>query len=176
MATRKKAPKRVDRRKTMSTRITPETRAQLDAAAVQSGRSLAQEIEFRLEQSFLLEAAEQRERQSIEEAFGGRGRYLFLKMISAAADRVEWDMEKPVYKDPIAWTMFQAATVRLFDELAPTELKGMVGLLHIAAIEEAKALGRDIAELTLANVKIAAYSVALKKLGVDPDSIDTGSE
>ena len=57
MATRKKAPKakpvkRVDRRKTTSTRITPETRAKLGAAAAQSGRSLAQEMEFRLERSF----------------------------------------------------------------------------------------------------------------------------
>ena len=52
-APKAKPPKRVDRRKTTSTRITPETRARLDEAAVQSGRSLAQEMEFRLEQSFL---------------------------------------------------------------------------------------------------------------------------
>jgi len=39
-------------RKTTSTRITPEVRARLDEAAASSGRSLAQEIEIRLEQSF----------------------------------------------------------------------------------------------------------------------------
>jgi predicted DNA-binding protein len=38
-------------RKTTSTRITPEVRAQLDEAAASSGRSLAQEIEIRLERS-----------------------------------------------------------------------------------------------------------------------------
>jgi hypothetical protein len=38
-------------RKTTSTRITPEVRARLDEAAISSGRSLAQEIEIRLEQS-----------------------------------------------------------------------------------------------------------------------------
>ena len=57
MATTKRAmkakpAKRVDLRKTTSTRITPETRGKIEEAAAQSGRSLAQEIEFRLEQSF----------------------------------------------------------------------------------------------------------------------------
>ena len=41
-----------DRRKTFTTRITAETRAQLDAAAAHSGRSLSQEIELRLVLSF----------------------------------------------------------------------------------------------------------------------------
>ncbi len=58
MATTKRAPKakpakRADRRKTTSTRITPETRRQIEEAAAQSGRSIAQELEFRLELSFL---------------------------------------------------------------------------------------------------------------------------
>ncbi len=42
----------IDKRKTMSTRLTSKTRAQLDAAAAQSGRSLSQEIELRLVLSF----------------------------------------------------------------------------------------------------------------------------
>lgn len=41
-----------DKRRTLSTRITEETRSRLDDAARVSGRSLSQEIEFRLEQSF----------------------------------------------------------------------------------------------------------------------------
>ena len=61
MATTKRVPKakpakRVDRRKTTSTRITPETRARLEEAAKGSHRSLAQEIEMRLERSFTEEA------------------------------------------------------------------------------------------------------------------------
>ena len=43
------------KRKTLSTRITAETRKRLDMAAEASGRSLSQEIELRLEQSFLID-------------------------------------------------------------------------------------------------------------------------
>ena len=79
MATAKRAPKakpakRVDRRKTTSTRVTPETRGKIEEAAAQSGRSLAQEIEFRLEQSFLgtdFEAL----------GLGGRGNIGFLRLM-----------------------------------------------------------------------------------------------
>ncbi len=87
MATTKRAlkakrPKRVDRRKTTSTRITPETRAQLEAAAAHSGRSLAQEIEFRLERSFLDEDARNRE-------MGGKELQALFRMLGAAAEIVQ---------------------------------------------------------------------------------------
>ena len=52
----RKTIRRVDRRKTTSTRITPETRARLEEAARDADRSLAQEIEMRLERSFTEEA------------------------------------------------------------------------------------------------------------------------
>lgn len=42
----------MDKRKTTSTRIAPELRARLDECVAQSGRSLSQEIESRLERSF----------------------------------------------------------------------------------------------------------------------------
>lgn len=44
--------KKQDRRKTFTTRITAKTRALLEQAAAESGRSLSQEIELRLEKSF----------------------------------------------------------------------------------------------------------------------------
>ncbi len=40
------------KRKTLSTRITPELRDKLEAASKASGRSLSQEIELRLDRSF----------------------------------------------------------------------------------------------------------------------------
>src|SRR3954447_5336639 len=39
----------------MSFRVRPELKNRMDAAAAESGRSVAQEIELRLEQSFLIE-------------------------------------------------------------------------------------------------------------------------
>ncbi len=83
MATTKRAPKakpakRVDRRKTTSTRITPETRGQIEEAAAQSGRSLAQEIEFRLERSLQQEADS-----------GGRQLHGLLRLLIGAAEIIQ---------------------------------------------------------------------------------------
>lgn len=47
-----KAAEREGKRSTLSVRLTPEGRARLDKAASASGRSLAQEVEMRLENSF----------------------------------------------------------------------------------------------------------------------------
>lgn len=67
------------KRMPLGVRTTPEIRAKMEAAAKASGRSLAQEIEFRLEQSFDREAtvravlAEQRMpygRPSLADAYG----------------------------------------------------------------------------------------------------------
>jgi TraY domain len=45
-----------DKRRTITTRITEEIRAKLEAACAASGRSLSQEIELRLEIAFAIEA------------------------------------------------------------------------------------------------------------------------
>ena len=53
MATkRKKPPESSAKRVPLSLRVTPQLKSKLDAAAVDTGRSQTQEIEFRLEQSF----------------------------------------------------------------------------------------------------------------------------
>ena len=83
MATTKRAPKakpakRVDRRKTTSTRITPETRGQIEEAAAQSGRSLAQEIEFRLEWTLQQEADS-----------GGRQLHGLMRLLTGAAEIIQ---------------------------------------------------------------------------------------
>jgi hypothetical protein len=46
-----------DKRKTLTTRITGSTRNSLENAAKESGRSFSQEIEYRLERSFLFESS-----------------------------------------------------------------------------------------------------------------------
>ena len=97
MATRKKAPnakppKRVDRRKTMSTRLRPETRVKLESAVAQSGRSLAQEIEFRLEQSFITPDARL-------QGFGSEDQLKLLRALSLAVDLVEMTTGKDIFTD-----------------------------------------------------------------------------
>ena len=120
MATRKKAPKakptkRADRRKTTSTRITPETRAKLEATVAQSGRSLAQEIELRLQQSFLDENARDRE-------FGGKKLRGLFRMMTGALEIIEQGRGKACTDD---WGSFSAIKeawgVLFFMTLAPKD-------------------------------------------------------
>ena len=129
MAARKKAPKakpakRADRRKTTSTRITPETRAKLEAAAAQSGRSLAQEIEFRLEQSF-----------EGDEALGGRQLRALFGLLGNAANLIEQQTGKPYFEDWRTYVAVRAAWQHLivgFGPSWPTK--------HAAAVEQAMAV------------------------------------
>ncbi len=65
----------VDKRKTLSTRITSELRDRLDKSADESGRSLSQEIEFRLEQSF-------RDEKALYREFGGRENYNIFRFLA----------------------------------------------------------------------------------------------
>ncbi len=118
MATRKKTPKakpakRGDRRKTTSTRITPETRAKLEATAAQSGRSLAQEIEFRLEQSF-----------EGDEAFGGRQLRALFSLFGYAAVLIEQETGKSCFKDWNTWVAALGVWTHLGVTFGPLPPKG----------------------------------------------------
>ncbi len=101
-ASKAKSPKRVDRRKTSSTRFTPETRARLEEAAAQSGRSLAQEIELCLEQAFLK-----------EDALGGRQFRALFGLLGNAAVLIEKKTGKSCFEDRNTWVAVQGAWTEL---------------------------------------------------------------
>ncbi len=122
-ALKAKRPKRVDRRKTTSTRITPETRARLEEGAAQSGRSLAQEIEFRLEQSF----AEEKSQSFIATVAAGGvyascGRddiFLVARLLATAIQMIEARTGKIWMDDPEAHRQTQEAAIKVLDAFRP---------------------------------------------------------
>jgi hypothetical protein len=69
----------------LNTRTTKELKERIEAAASQSGRSVAQEVERRLEQSF---DREELQAKTIETNFGGRQMSAMLRMMAAAADLI----------------------------------------------------------------------------------------
>ena len=111
-APKAKPPKRVDRRKTTSTRITPETRAQLEEAAAQSGRSLAQEMEFRLEQSF------RRDDEDLE-AWGRRGAKSAWRACAGLANTLAARGEQDWLTDPETFQHVQRATAAILYMVGP---------------------------------------------------------
>ncbi len=128
MTTRKKTltakpPKRVDRRKTMSTRLTSETRAKLEAATTKSRRSLAQEIEFRLERSF----AEEKSQAEISDgavrefyvSFGKLETFLVARLLANAIQTIEAVTGKNWMDDPEAHRQTQEACKTILDAFRP---------------------------------------------------------
>ncbi len=98
----------VDKRKTLSTRITSELRDRLDKSADESGRSLSQEIEFRLDQSF-------RDEKALYREFGDKSLYMTMRWFALTLDEAQQITKKPWKKDEetfeiaikALWTMLQ---------------------------------------------------------------------
>ena len=131
-ALKAKGPKRVDRRKTTSTRITPETRARLDEAAAQSGRSLAQEIEFRLEQSFAEEKSQaefsDEKVRAVYAPFGKPETFLVARLLANAIHTIEVVTGKNWMDDPEAHRQTQEACKNILDAFRPPGGKGPMGI------------------------------------------------
>ena len=128
MATTKRAlkakrPKRVDRRKTTSTRITPETRARLEEGVAQSGRSLAQEIEFRLEQSFAEEKSQSFiatvAARGVYDSFGRDDIFLVARLLANAIQMIEAVTGKIWMDDPETYKQTQVACLKILDAFRP---------------------------------------------------------
>lgn len=67
----------------LSTRITPELRARLEAEVKKSRKTLSREIEHRLRRSFI-------EDDKISEAFGSRQNYALMRMISMLIETIHF--------------------------------------------------------------------------------------
>ncbi|GJE41858.1 hypothetical protein [Methylobacterium soli] len=82
----------------LSTRITPDLRALLEAEVEKSGKTLSREIEHRLRRSFV-------EDDKISEAFGSRRNYALMRTISMVLEF--WhnpsDLQADWTEDPIAY-------------------------------------------------------------------------
>ena len=102
----------VDKRKTLTTRITEETRTRLEKAAAATDRSLSQEIEFRLERSFLDEDARNRE-------MGGKELQALFRLLGAAAEMIEARTGKKWSEDWDTGTAVMIAWQRLIAETMP---------------------------------------------------------
>lgn len=105
-----------DKRKTLTTRITEETRTQLETFAKASGRSLSQEIEMRLERSFRDDAAQT---ERLYRDFGGRHNYMLAKALAKLANDIE-DLSWTSWPDDeYAFSQFRAAVEVFLDALTP---------------------------------------------------------
>jgi hypothetical protein len=100
--------------KVLSTRIRPDTREALSAAAKASGRSLSQEIEHRLRRSFL-------EDEKIADMFGTRQTFLIMRITALALQRA-WNPDKPEadwLNDPFAFEQAVKIVAAVLEAIRP---------------------------------------------------------
>lgn len=82
MPARAKLPPGEGKRTPLNMRTTRELRERLEREAADSGRSLVQEVEFRLERSF-------RDEDALIKAFGGRRTYDVLRVMGSVASQIQ---------------------------------------------------------------------------------------
>jgi hypothetical protein len=105
----------------LSTRIRPDTRRHLEAASKASGRSLSQEIEFRLRRTFI-------EDERIADAFGSRANFIMARLIALAlessvnTDALMTDEPLPDWRnDPVRFDMSMRTVMALLEAYKPTK-------------------------------------------------------
>ena len=151
----------VGKRTTFTTRITDNTRLLLNASAEEADRSLSQEVEFRLVQSFLEEKADNAVRnttlQGVYDSFGGYETFTLMQFAAVAIKAVEQITGKSWRSDPETYNHVADAitrTVAALMPLMPVLPKG--GLVH-------PGLGRSVGETAgrVARDVLADYRTAL---------------
>jgi hypothetical protein len=121
MPAKAKLPKGKGKRMPLNMRTTPETRKRLERAAADSGRSLVQEVEARLEQSVME-----------DDALGGRQLRALFGMLGNAAVLIEEQTGEPYFEDWRTWVAVQAAWRRLIAAFGPKWPEE-----NVSALEEA---------------------------------------
>ena len=110
------------RRSVLNARVTRETRRRLEETAAGSGRSLSQEIEIRLEQSFSEEEARYKE-------FGGKPYYELARMLAWTTSLVETVTGKTWRQDVETRHEVETAISRFFGRFGAAEPPSSIPLV-----------------------------------------------
>ena len=145
MPARAKLPPGEGKRTPLNMRTTRELRERLEREAADSGRSLAQEVEFRLEQSFAEEKSQAEfsdERvRAVYAQFGTLETFLVARMLANAIHTIEAVTGKNWMDDPEAHRQTQEACKNILDAFRPPGGKGPMGIDHTFG----ESVGKDAA-------------------------------
>ena len=102
------------KRSSINTRYRAETKQRLEAEAQNAGRSLSEEIEFRLDQSF-------RDADTLVEALGGRDTYDGLRVLGSVAAQIKTRTGKTVADEKTRFAILFAWKRLVIDWASPVE-------------------------------------------------------
>ncbi len=131
------------KRKTLTTRITEQTRNRLDDAARDADRSLSQEIEMRLEQSFL-------------EDLGSESTRKLMRALALAKEMAEMTTGKNAFKDKATAQAAHTAMMAILNSILPVgavpekdQIEPREGQEAILQDPRARSLGDNIRDAIL---------------------------
>ena len=129
----------------LNMRTTRERRDHLERAARASGRSLTQEVEIRVERSFLDEEARYHD-------FGGKLRYKQMRLVALVIDLVEEQMGANWQSDRKTYVEVRRAVDTFLEGLAPRRGKRS-GAAALETIEVGPAVGEKVADAMLDSLR-----------------------
>ena len=111
------------KRHPLNMRTTKDVRDRLEAAAAASGRSLVQEVEFRLQKSFSNELTYQGFMESIDEQFQGKGTYYLMKFLALAMATSEGETGKYWRDDAYTCALVEAVFNSILRRYVPESVR-----------------------------------------------------
>ncbi len=160
----------VGKRTTFTTRITDNTRLLLNASAQEADRSLSQEVEFRLVQSFQKEKADSAVRnailQGVYDSFGNYETFTLMQFAAQAIRAVEHITGKSWRSDPETYHHITDAITRTVAALMPLmPVLPKEGFAHPDLGRDAGEAAGRIARDALADHRKALVNALLKISG-----------
>lgn len=128
------------KRSSFNTRLRTSLKQLLTEEGAAAGRSLSEEIEFRLETSLLEKAADQREReavvQGVYDAFGGEHRYKAMLFLANHWNFIEMVTKKKTSEDEVTMWTVRGAFNEFLDQYGPKVIRDtLLGNLEKSFLE-----------------------------------------
>ncbi len=120
---RPRLPRGEGKRHPLNMRTTKDVRDRLEAVATESGRSLAQEVEFRVQKSFSNELTYQVLMENIYEEFGGKGIYYLMKLLAQALTISEEQTGKSWQSDADTCALVEAVFNSILKRYGPESVR-----------------------------------------------------
>jgi hypothetical protein len=130
-----------DKSAVLSTRISAELRAALEASVARTGLTLSREIEHRLRRTF-------GDEEKIETAFGSERNYRLMQMAALAIQHAAWNVENADadwLDDPVAFEIALRAVNNILEALRPSaKAPRLDTLAKRSAVEEPARIWRYV--------------------------------
>jgi hypothetical protein len=135
----------------VSIRLTPDLRTRLESERLSADpqRTLSQEIELRIRESFDLD-------KSIKQLLGGADHYWLIRILAQQIVVIEHQTARHFWEDRFTFDLVKASTNTILDHFEPAGASSLPERLSLLDASAIKGLGKQLALLALASLELGA--------------------